>query len=163
MLFYFGPGPGIQITGWLSLVGLGNNQRTEDHYEALNTTSILRGPHLLKSGSTSTTSTIRFHYGFAGYYIFPSLRAFLTGTPDEYQQSWGSPRTEFAVTNYAGLVQDLWTIIFIVRAIPGIVRMVEADRFYQTMARRVRLLKTRVRPHSDEWRRVHCHSSGKQG
>ncbi len=107
-------GPGIQIAG-LAEFGRpysGNSERTEDHYEVLNTTSILRGRHLLKFGFDldHIHETASVGDGFAAYYIFPTLTAFLTGTPDEYLQSWGIPGTQFAVTRYAGFVQDHWMV-----------------------------------------------------
>ena len=107
-------GPGIQIAG-LAEFGRpysGNGERAEDHYEVLNTTSMLRGRHLLKFGVDldQIHETASVSDGFAAYYIFPTLTAFLAGTPDEYLQSWGSPGTQFAVTRYAGFVQDHWTL-----------------------------------------------------
>src|SRR5205085_761001 len=107
-------GPGIQIAGLVQFGRpyFGNNERTEDHYEGLNSTSILRGPHMLKFGSDvdHIHDSVSLGDGFAGYYIFPSVTAFLTGSPDEYLESWGSPRTEFAATKYAGFIQDHWAL-----------------------------------------------------
>jgi hypothetical protein len=107
-------GPGIQIVGLVEFGRpySGNNQRTEDHYEVLNTTSVLRGRHLMKFGFDldHIHETASIGDGFAGYYIFPTLTAFLTGTPDEYLQTWGIPNTQFAVTRYAGFFQDHWTV-----------------------------------------------------
>src|SRR5262249_25725708 len=107
-------GPGINIAGLVQFGRpyAGNNERTEDHYEFLNTTTVLRGRHLLKFGVDldHIRESASVGDGFGGYYIFPSLDAFLNGTPDQYLQSWGSPNTRFAVTKYAGFFQDHWTV-----------------------------------------------------
>lgn len=106
-------GPGIQIAGDAEFGQpfSGNSHRTEDHYQVLDATSILRGRHLLKFGIDldHIHETAAVGDGFAGYYIFPSLPAFLSGTPDEYLQYCGNPRTQFGATKYAGFLQDHWT------------------------------------------------------
>jgi hypothetical protein len=106
-------GPGIQIAGDAEFGRpfSGNSHRTEDHYQVLDATSILRGRHLLKFGIDldHIHEIAAVGDGFAGYYIFPSLPAFLSGMPDEYLQSRGNPRTQFGVTKYAGFLQDHWT------------------------------------------------------
>jgi Carboxypeptidase regulatory-like domain/TonB dependent receptor-like, beta-barrel len=105
-------GPGILIAGDVEFGRpfSGNSHRTEDHYQFLDAVSVLRGRHLLKVGIDldHIHETAAVGDGFAGYYIFPSLPAFLSGTPDEYLQSWGNPRTQFGVTKYAGFLQDHW-------------------------------------------------------
>jgi Carboxypeptidase regulatory-like domain/TonB dependent receptor len=107
-------GPGIKITGLVEFGRpyFGNGHRTEDHYEGLNATSIMLGPHLLKFGFDidHIHDSVSAGDGFAGFYIFPSLSAFLAGIPDEFLQSWGSPRIQFAATKYAGFFQDHWTL-----------------------------------------------------
>lgn len=107
-------GPGIDIAGLVQFGRpfSGNSARTEDHYEVLNGTSILRSGHLFKFGVDfdylSESAAVRD--GFGAYYIFPTLTDFLNGTPDEYLQSFGSPDTNFGATKYAGFFQDHWSI-----------------------------------------------------
>jgi outer membrane receptor for ferrienterochelin and colicin len=107
-------GPGIDIAGLVQFGRSfsGNSSRTEDHYEALNSTSILHGRHLFKFGVDLDRIRESAAVGdaFGANYIFPTLADFLSGTPDEYVQSFGNPRTQFAVTRYAGFFQDHWSI-----------------------------------------------------
>ena len=107
-------GPGIDIAGLVQFGRpfSGNSARTEDHYEVLNGTSILRGRHLLKFGIDfdDIRESAGLGDGFGAYYIFPTIADFLNGTPDEYLQSFGSPNAQFAVTKYAGFFQDHWTV-----------------------------------------------------
>ena len=107
-------GPGIDIAGLVQFGRpfFGNTSRAEDHYEALNGTSILRGRHLFKFGGDldHIRESASVGDGFGAYYIFPSLPDFVSGTPDEYLQSFGKPATQFAVIRYAGFFQDHWSI-----------------------------------------------------
>lgn len=107
-------GPGIDVAGIVQFGRpfSGNGERTEDHYELLNGTSILRGRHLFRFGVDfdHLRESAGVADGFGAYYIFPTLADFLNGTPDEYLQSFGVPKTQFAVTKYAGFFQDHWTI-----------------------------------------------------
>ncbi len=103
-------GPGIDIAGAAEFGRpyAGNGRRTEDHYEVLNTTSFLRGAHLLKVGVDidHIGESAAIADGFGAYYVFPTVAAFSDGTPYEYLQSWGNPLTRFASTRFAGFVQD---------------------------------------------------------
>ena len=107
-------GPGIDIAGIVQFGRsyLGNSQRKEDHFEGSDTVSLLRGQHLLKFGANGdyVTESALIDDAFGAYYIFPTLTAFLTGSPDEYLQSFGNPQSWFGVTRYAGFVQDHWSI-----------------------------------------------------
>lgn len=107
-------GPGVSIAGMVEFGRpySGNSSRTEDHYEALDGITILRGRHLPKFGFDldHIREAAAVADGFGAYYSFPSLTAFLSGAPDESLQSWGNPRTTFAVTRYAGFFQDHWNL-----------------------------------------------------
>jgi outer membrane receptor for ferrienterochelin and colicin len=103
-------GPGIDIAGVVQFGRpfSGNSSRTEDHYEAVNTLSTLLGRHLFKVGVDvdNMRESAAIGDGLGGYYIFPTLRGFLNGLPDEFIQSFGSPRTQFGGTRYAGFFQE---------------------------------------------------------
>lgn len=107
-------GPGIDIAGVVQFgrPSSGNSSRTEDHYEAADTLSTLRGRHLFKLGVDvdDIRESAAMGDGFGAYYIFPTVSDFLKGSPDEYIQSFGSPRTQFGGTRYAGFFEDHVTI-----------------------------------------------------
>jgi len=103
-------GPGIDIAGVIQFGRpfSGNSSRTENHYEGVNTVSFLRGRHLFKLGVDvdHIGESALISDAFGAYYIFPTLSDFLSRMPDEYIQSFGSPRTRFGATRYAGFFQD---------------------------------------------------------
>lgn len=107
-------GPGVDIAGVVQFGRpfFGNSSRTEDHYEAVNSTSILRGAHLFKFGVDfdHIRESAAVGDGFGAYYIFRTIADFLDGAPDEFLQSFGSSITQFAATKYAGFFQDHWSI-----------------------------------------------------
>ncbi len=108
-------GPGIEIAGDVEFgrAFSGNDDRTENHYQSVDTTTILRGRHLLKFGADldHIRESAAVDDGFGALYIFSNLAAFLSGTPDEYLQAFGTPRARFGTTRYAGFVQDHWTFL----------------------------------------------------
>src|SRR5215472_2976292 len=107
-------GPGIDVAGLVQFGRpfSGNSERTEDHYEVLNGTSILRGRHLFKFGVdfNHIRESADVGDGFGAYYIFPTLADFLGGTPAQSIQSFGNSQTQFATTRFAGFFQDHWSI-----------------------------------------------------
>ena len=107
-------GPGIDVAGVVQFGRpfSGNGSRTEDHYEVLNGTSILRGHHLFKVGIDldHVHESTAIADGVGSLYVFPSLADFLTGIPEEYIQSFGNVGTRFSATRYAGFLQDHWNL-----------------------------------------------------
>jgi TonB dependent receptor-like, beta-barrel len=107
-------GPGIDIAGVVEFGRpfSGNSSRTEGHYQALNSTSILHRHHLFKFGVDldHIRESAIVGDGFGAYYIFPRVSDFLTGTPNEYLQSFGNASTQFGATRYAGFFEDHWSI-----------------------------------------------------
>ncbi|HYL96277.1 MAG TPA: TonB-dependent receptor, partial [Terriglobales bacterium] len=103
-------GPGIDIAGLVQFGTpyAGNSRRRENHYEVNDVASLQRGRHLLKLGADADriTENLNVGDGFGGIYIFPSLAAFLGGTPDEYRQAFGNSRTEFAADKFAAFAED---------------------------------------------------------
>ena len=75
-------GPGIDIAGLVQFGRpfSGNSARTEDHYEVLDSSSVMRGRHLLKFGVDfdHIRESAAIGDGFGAYYIFPGLADFLT-------------------------------------------------------------------------------------
>jgi hypothetical protein len=107
-------GPGVEIAGLVHFgrpYG-GNGRRKETHDQVTYTYSHSVGHHLLKGGATIN----RVHLdasmadGFGGLYLFGSLADFAAGRPDMFRQAFGTARTDFAVQNLGGFVQDHWTL-----------------------------------------------------
>ena len=103
-------GPGVDIAGLVQFGRsyAGNSHRRENHYEVNDVASMQRGRHLLKLGADGDriTENLNVGDGFGGIYIFPSLAAFLGGTPDEYRQAFGNSRTDFAADKFAAFAED---------------------------------------------------------
>lgn len=106
-------GPGVDIAGLVQFGRpyAGNNYRRENHYEINDVVSVQRSRHLIKFGGDvdRISENLNIGDGFAGAYIFPSLAAFLSGTPDSFRQAFGTPHTRFAAAKFAGFVEDHWS------------------------------------------------------
>jgi Carboxypeptidase regulatory-like domain/TonB-dependent Receptor Plug Domain len=107
-------GPEIDIAGLLNFGRpyVGNDARTEDHYEGSDTFSWNRGAHLLKIGSVVNRVNLNSYApdGFGGVYLFSSLAAFLARQPEFFLQTFGNPSTSYAVTSYGNFFQDHWSV-----------------------------------------------------
>jgi hypothetical protein len=107
--------PGMLIPGIVEFGTpyAGNNLHHENHSELSDTFSIAHGPHLFKAGITLNRIHLRANVtdGFHGQYIFRNVDDVIAGQPAYFQQAFGNPDTNCAVTRYAGFVQDHWTLI----------------------------------------------------
>jgi hypothetical protein len=102
--------PTITVQG--SFTGGGNNQGTvrdnQDHYELQNYTMAAAGAHGLNFGlrlrltrdSSYSTS------GFNGNYIYPTLQAWLAGSPEEYDVVRGNPNASVDLFDAGLFFQD---------------------------------------------------------
>src|SRR5262249_47530968 len=106
-------GPEVDIAGLVNFGRPyeGNDRHTENHYEARDTFTVTRGPHLFKAGATVNHIALRSidPDGFGAVYVFRSLADFLNGRAALFRQSFGDPATRFAVTSYGGFFQDHWS------------------------------------------------------
>jgi hypothetical protein len=102
--------PTITVQG--SFTGGGNNQGTvrdsQDHYELQNYTMAAAGAHGLNFGlrlrltNDSSYSTS----GFNGNYIYPTLQAYLAGSPEEYDVVRGNPKASASLFDAGLFFQD---------------------------------------------------------
>jgi len=106
-------GPGVNISGVLNLGRPyeGNSRRRENHAEVSYALTLSQGPHLLKAGLTVDQIHLRAFVPdeFGGFYLFPSVDAFVRGRPDTFRQAFGDASTSHAVTGYGAFVQDHWS------------------------------------------------------
>ncbi|MDQ2841614.1 MAG: TonB-dependent receptor [Acidobacteriota bacterium] len=107
-------GPAVMIDGLMNFGQPydGNDARQENHYETSDTFSWSHGAHVLKGGAVVNRVSLNSSApdGFGGLYVFPSLNTFLAGTPDFFLQSFGNPRTNYAVLSSGGFIQDHWSV-----------------------------------------------------
>ncbi|HEY4050602.1 MAG TPA: TonB-dependent receptor [Acidobacteriaceae bacterium] len=107
-------GPGIAVPGVIALGRPfdGNGVRHENRYEVSDAYSIEHGNHLFKTG----VSFNRIHEraaigdGFGGLYVFSSLNALSSGSPDYFEQAFGNTNMNFPATRYAAFAQDHWSL-----------------------------------------------------
>ena len=122
-------GPTIEVAG----VGSAGRQRftpqpkTNNRFQVLDTYSVLRGRHALKTGfdysSVSTEGALPAHFG--GRYIFQalpaipalglpapvtSIQALALNLPAAYVQGYGTSTTEYDVSDLSLFAQDDWTL-----------------------------------------------------
>jgi hypothetical protein len=107
-------GPEISIAGLVDFGRPydGNDTRRETHYELADVSSVAKGRHLISFGADLDwiREKISAYDGFGAVYVFPNLTAFLSGQPEHYRQTFGSPSTNFATPKYSGFIQDHWTL-----------------------------------------------------
>jgi outer membrane receptor protein involved in Fe transport len=107
-------GPEISIAGLVDFGRPydGNGARRENHYELADVTSLAKGRHLISLGADLDwiREKVSAYDAFGALYVFPTLNAFLSGQPDQYRQTFGSPSTNFATSKYSGFIQDHWTL-----------------------------------------------------
>jgi hypothetical protein len=107
-----GKGPQVFIPG-IATFGRATDapsERTEDHYQVLETGVMSRGRHQLRFGGAvhhvRLDSSLAERFG--GLVIFNSLADFLAGNAELFAQSFGDPHTEMSVTSFGAFIQDHW-------------------------------------------------------
>jgi len=107
-------GPEISIAGLVDFGRPynGNDTRRENHYELADVMSLAKGRHLISFGADLDwiRENVSAYDGFGAQYVFPNLNAFVSGQPDQYRQTFGSPSTNFATPKFSGFIQDHWTL-----------------------------------------------------
>ena len=106
--------PGISIPG-VALFGTpfaGNSRRFETHLEVEEMALLQLHHHLIQAGGGLDRIALRSLVldSSSGLYVFSSLNAFTSATPDFFIQSfYNNPDTNFAEYRSKGYVQDHWT------------------------------------------------------
>lgn len=108
-------GPLYEIPG---LISMGqsprlNSDRTETHYELVDSLSFVRGRHRMSAGISVQPIHLdaRLANRAAGIFVFPSLNDFLAGRPDVFTQAFGDPSLTMKTTPFGLYFQDRWRII----------------------------------------------------
>lgn len=87
-----------------------DQQRTENHGEAVENLSLTLGNHLVTLGASAHVIDLdaRLANRFGGLFVFPTLADFEAGRPDMYVQAFGDPATHIRTTPIGMYVQDHW-------------------------------------------------------
>lgn len=99
--------PGIISIGQSPVL---DSSRAEDHFEGVDTATMVRGNHQLGFGVSVQHVSLdaRLANRFAGIFVFPTLNAFTAGAPDMYIRAFGDPHTRYSTDPIASWVQDQW-------------------------------------------------------
>lgn len=99
--------PGIVSIGQSPLL---NSSRIEDHFQLVDTVTLVRGDHQFGFGASVQHVSLdaRMASCFAGIFVFPTLDAFSSGTPDMFIQAFGDPHARYATNPIASWLQDQW-------------------------------------------------------
>jgi outer membrane receptor protein involved in Fe transport len=105
--------PGILVPG-VALFGTpysGNDRRFETHLEFTDSLSLQRRQHLFEFGARADRVALRSDVpdGAQGFFVFPTLAALASGSPDFFTQSFGNFDTDLTELRLAGFAQDHWT------------------------------------------------------
>ncbi|MCC6364459.1 MAG: TonB-dependent receptor [Bryobacterales bacterium] len=86
--------------------------RTERHAEIIESLSWSKGRHLVTAGASLHRISWdgRLANRFHGLYLFPTLSAFTSASPDVYIQAFGDPRTQINTTPAGFWLQDHWQL-----------------------------------------------------
>ncbi|MFZ3199896.1 MAG: carboxypeptidase regulatory-like domain-containing protein [Candidatus Acidiferrales bacterium] len=107
-------GPTLVLSGEFSCGGnyQGNTADTQNHYEFQNYTSWALGKHFLKFGARlrDVNDQNRSASGFNGQYTFPSIAAYLAGTPNQFALTAGIPNAHVNLFDAGLYVQDDWRV-----------------------------------------------------
>ncbi|MFL6417512.1 MAG: TonB-dependent receptor domain-containing protein [Bryobacteraceae bacterium] len=111
--------PGIVSIGQSPVL---TSSRTEDHTQFVDTATLVRGDHQFGFGASIQHISLdaRIADRFAGVFVFPTLDAFESGTPDMFVQAFGEPRTRFGTNPIALWMQDQWRPIAGLTVIGGV-------------------------------------------
>ena len=99
-----------------------DSSRTEDHTQFVETATLVRGDHQLGFGASVQHVSLdaRLANRFAGIFVFPTLNAFASGTPDMFIQAFGEPHTRYETNPIASWLQDQWRPLAGVTVIAGV-------------------------------------------
>jgi hypothetical protein len=99
--------PGIVSIGRSPVL---DSSRTEDHVQFVDTATLVRGNHQFGFGASVQHVSLdaRLANRFAGIFVFPTLDAFSSGTPDMFIQAFGDPHTRYTTNPIASWMQDQW-------------------------------------------------------
>ena len=108
-------GPLYEIPGVISMGQSPrlNSDRSEKHYEVVDSLSFVRGRHRMSAGFSAQPIHLdaRLANRAAGIYVFPSLNDFLSGRPDVFTQAFGDPSLTMRTTPFGLYFQDRWQIV----------------------------------------------------
>ncbi|HEX6462963.1 MAG TPA: TonB-dependent receptor, partial [Vicinamibacterales bacterium] len=107
-------GPGVIISGVAEFGRpyAGNGSHEQRYLELGDTVAWTRGSHLCKAGAGVTHVSISGTRtdGMGGFYLFPTLPAFVAGQPDSFRQVLGATTVDVASMHVGSFFQDHWTI-----------------------------------------------------
>ena len=111
--------PGVVSMGQSPVL---QSSRTEDHTQILETGTLVRGEHQIGFGASVQHVSLdaRLANRFAGIFVFPTLNAFASGTPDMFIQAFGDPHTQYGTNPIAFWLQDQWRPVAGVTVIAGL-------------------------------------------
>jgi hypothetical protein len=105
-------GPFLEIPGIVSFgqSPLLDSSRTEDHVQFVDSATLVHGNHQFGFGASVQKVSLdaRLANRFAGVFIFPTLDAFSSGTPDMFLQAFGDSHTRYRTDPIASWIQDQW-------------------------------------------------------
>jgi hypothetical protein len=117
-------GPEIDIAGVVDFGRpyAGLSDRRENHYQAGYSYTRTSGKHIWKAGGSATHVSLRAVAadGFGGIYLFNTLQDFLTAQPSQFRQAFGNPTVNLPITNFAGFMQDHYSLTSTVSADFGV-------------------------------------------
>jgi hypothetical protein len=87
-----------------------DSSRMEDHVQFVDSATLVRGDHQFEFGASVQHVSLdaRLANRFAGIFVFPTLDAFSSGTPDMFLQAFGDPHTQYVTVPIAFWLQDQW-------------------------------------------------------
>jgi hypothetical protein len=107
-----GQGPEVFIPGVITFGRATDapSERTEDHYQILQTSAMSRGHHQLRFGGAINHVRLDASLAerFGGLVVFNSLEDFLAGEAELFAQSFGTSATKMSVTSFGAFIQDHW-------------------------------------------------------
>jgi hypothetical protein len=101
--------PGVVSLGQSAVL---DASRAENHLQFVESATLLRGGHQLGFGASIQRVSLdaRLANRFGGVFVFPTLDDFLRGTPDQYVQAFGDPRTRYSTLPAGFWAQDQWSV-----------------------------------------------------
>jgi Carboxypeptidase regulatory-like domain/TonB dependent receptor len=99
--------PGVVSFGQSPLL---DSSRTEDHWQVVESATLVRGAHQFGFGASLQHITLdtRASNRFAGIFVFPTLNDFTRGAPDFFLQAFGDSHLRYATDPASFWAQDQW-------------------------------------------------------